>query len=215
MTIDPPKSQRFEPTTMHYTTIDPRKSKIRTHDHALHHHWPSKMSNIRTHDHALHNNWSQKTKNSNPTPCTTPPLMTPEKIKIQTHDMWLHHHWLSKIQAHNHALHHHWPPKMSLKIRTHDHALHHHWPPKSQRFKPTTIDPNIKDSNPWPCTTPPLMSQKRPRTMHYTTIDNLHWHLTAFMVIDDVTAHINPKHLVHVVYDETIVPFSQDRHENA
>jgi hypothetical protein len=53
-TIDQ-KSERFEPTTMHYTTIDiqkvkdsnprpcttptltPKKTKIRTHDHALHH----------------------------------------------------------------------------------------------------------------------------------------------------------------------------------
>jgi hypothetical protein len=35
-----PKCQRLEPTTMHYTTIDPgQKSKIRAHDHALHHHW--------------------------------------------------------------------------------------------------------------------------------------------------------------------------------
>jgi hypothetical protein len=33
------------------------------------------------------------------------------------------------------------------------------------------------------------------------------------MVIDDVTAHVNPKHLV---YDETMcLPFSQDRRENA
>jgi hypothetical protein len=37
-TIDP-QNQRFEPTTMHYyTTIGQKKSKIRTHDHALHHH---------------------------------------------------------------------------------------------------------------------------------------------------------------------------------
>jgi hypothetical protein len=35
-----PKNQRFELTTMHYTTFDPQKSKIRTHGHALHHHWP-------------------------------------------------------------------------------------------------------------------------------------------------------------------------------
>jgi hypothetical protein len=31
-TMDPPKCQIFEPTTMHYTTIDLQKSKIRTHD---------------------------------------------------------------------------------------------------------------------------------------------------------------------------------------
>jgi hypothetical protein len=29
---------KIEPMTMHCTTIDPKKSKIRTHDHALHHH---------------------------------------------------------------------------------------------------------------------------------------------------------------------------------
>jgi hypothetical protein len=35
ITIDPTKS-KFEPTTMHYTTIDePEKTKIRTQDHAL------------------------------------------------------------------------------------------------------------------------------------------------------------------------------------
>jgi hypothetical protein len=39
LTTFDPQNQRFEPTTMHYyTTIDPKKSKIRTHDHALHHH---------------------------------------------------------------------------------------------------------------------------------------------------------------------------------
>jgi hypothetical protein len=71
---------------MHYTTIDPKRSKIRTHDHALHHRWPPKMSNIRTHDHALHNHWSQ---NSNPRPCTMHHhlSMTSEKTKIRTHDM--------------------------------------------------------------------------------------------------------------------------------
>jgi hypothetical protein len=73
----PKKSHRFEPTTLHYPTIDPQKSKIRTRDHALHHHWPPKVkgfepttmhyatidpkkSNIRTHDHALHHHWPPK-----------------------------------------------------------------------------------------------------------------------------------------------------------
>jgi hypothetical protein len=51
----PPKSQRFETKTMHYTTID--TPKFRTHDHSLHHHWP------------------QKYKDSNQRPCTTPPLI--------------------------------------------------------------------------------------------------------------------------------------------
>jgi hypothetical protein len=64
-----------------------------------------------------------------------------------------------------------------------------HWP-KRQRFDPTTMHyttidpPNIKDSNPRPCTIPPLtpkgalhhhwppQSQRfEPTTMHYTTID--------------------------------------------
>jgi hypothetical protein len=54
-TIDS-QNQRFEPTTMHYyTTIDQKKWNIRTHDHALHHHWPQN-SKIRTHNHALHHN---------------------------------------------------------------------------------------------------------------------------------------------------------------
>jgi hypothetical protein len=34
-TIDPQKD-RFKHTTMHYT-IDPKKAKIQTHDHALYH----------------------------------------------------------------------------------------------------------------------------------------------------------------------------------
>jgi hypothetical protein len=78
----------------------------------------------------------------------------------------------AKIRTQDHALHHHWPPKRQRKIRTHDHALHH-WPPKRQKFEPKTIDlhhidliftidhilphwPPSKDSNPRPCTTPPL-----------------------------------------------------------
>jgi hypothetical protein len=30
-----PQKDRFEPKTMHYTTIDPQKDQIRTQDHAL------------------------------------------------------------------------------------------------------------------------------------------------------------------------------------
>jgi hypothetical protein len=57
----PPQSQRFEPTTMHYTTIDqPEKTKIRTQDHALHHH-----------------QWARKDKDSNPRPCTIHHLWQP------------------------------------------------------------------------------------------------------------------------------------------
>jgi hypothetical protein len=36
-TIDP-KRQRFEPMTMHDTTNDPQKSKIRTHKPTMHYH---------------------------------------------------------------------------------------------------------------------------------------------------------------------------------
>jgi hypothetical protein len=61
-TSDP---QRFQPTTNHYTTIDLKKTKIRTQDHALHHHW----------------HWPAKV--SNPRPCTTPPLL-PTKTNIRT-----------------------------------------------------------------------------------------------------------------------------------
>jgi hypothetical protein len=43
------------------TPLTPKKAKIRTHDHALHHHWPPKVKDsnpikktkIRTQDHAL------------------------------------------------------------------------------------------------------------------------------------------------------------------
>jgi hypothetical protein len=35
--------RRFEHATMHYTTIDQKKSEIRPQDHALHHHWPPKI----------------------------------------------------------------------------------------------------------------------------------------------------------------------------
>jgi hypothetical protein len=45
-TIIDPKCKRFEPKTMHYATIDPQKSNIRTHDHALHHHWPPKRQRL-------------------------------------------------------------------------------------------------------------------------------------------------------------------------
>jgi hypothetical protein len=74
---------------MHYTTIDPKKSKIGTHDYALHHHW------------------SPKDKNLNPRPCATPPFMTPEKTKIQTHDMHYTTIDSQKVKDSNprHALH--------------------------------------------------------------------------------------------------------------
>jgi hypothetical protein len=92
----PPKRERFEHTTMHYT-IDPIKAKIRTLDHALRHQWPPKVrdSNLQTHNHALHHHWPPKSlrfepktmdlchhcrqwppkvKDWNTSPCTTPPL---------------------------------------------------------------------------------------------------------------------------------------------
>jgi hypothetical protein len=49
-----PTSKRFEPKTMHYTTID--HPKFRTHVHALHHHWPQKDKDSNP-DHALHHHW--------------------------------------------------------------------------------------------------------------------------------------------------------------
>jgi hypothetical protein len=201
-TIDPLKCQIFEPTTMHYTTID-----------------------------------SPKDKNSNLRPCTTQPLMTPEKTNIRHACITIDSPKvkdsnqrpcatpaltpkMSNIQTHDHALHHHWPKKN--QIRTLDHALHHHWHPKSQRFEHTTIDPNVKEPNPWTCTTPPLTPNVKIRThdIHCTTIDphnvkspkrqrfeskTMHYTpllttstdtstASIHMVIDDVAAH-NPNHL--------------------
>jgi hypothetical protein len=84
-----PKNERFKHTTMHYT-IEPKKAKIRTHDHALHHQWPTNVRDL------------------NP-------------------------------QTHDHALHHYWPPK-SLSF---DHALHHHWPSKRQDSNPRPCTPSM------------------------------------------------------------------------
>jgi hypothetical protein len=127
-------------------------------------------------------------------------------LEIRTLHHALHHHWppnvkdsnprpltqTSKIRTHDHALRHHWPTK--VKDSNPRHALHHHWPPK------------VNDSNPRRCTTPPLMSTKRqrfePKTMHYAPLLTTSTGTsTAFIVIDDVTAHVNPKHLV---YDEAM-----------
>jgi hypothetical protein len=91
-TIDP-QNIHFEPTTMHYTTITPKNprpltqtSKIRAHDHALHHH-----------------SLTPKGEWFEPTTCTTSPL-TPTKSKIRTHD---------------HALiHHYWQPPLTLQWRS-------------------------------------------------------------------------------------------------
>jgi hypothetical protein len=65
------------PRKYYYLPLTPKKSKIRTQDHALHYHWPQK---IPTHDHALHHHWPQKDKDSNPTSCTTPPLALTPKV---------------------------------------------------------------------------------------------------------------------------------------
>jgi hypothetical protein len=93
--LTPKKSQRFEQKTMHYTTIDPKKPKIRTEDHALHHHWP------------------QEAKDSNRRPCTTPPL-TPKSQRFEQKTM--HYTTIdpkkSKIRTEDHALHNHWPRKV-------------------------------------------------------------------------------------------------------
>jgi hypothetical protein len=93
----PPKSQRFETTAMHYTTIDPKKvresttrpcttppltpqnTKIRTHDHALHH-WPPKRQRFEptTMHYTTNDPKSKRFEPTNPRPCTTPPF-TPQK----------------------------------------------------------------------------------------------------------------------------------------
>jgi hypothetical protein len=83
--------------TIHYTTIDIQKSKIRTHDHALHHQW-LQNSKIKTHDHALHYHWPPKSLDSNPRPSIYTTITT---IDLQK----------SKIRAQDHALRHHWPSK--------------------------------------------------------------------------------------------------------
>jgi hypothetical protein len=125
---------------------------------------------IRTHDHALHHNWPSKRQDSNPRPCTTPPL-TPKRQRFEHTTM---HYTIdpkkAKVRTHDHALHHQWPPKVKDSNPQTHHALHH-WPPKSLRFEPKTIDlqwpPKVKD--PRPCTTPPLTLKKtrfEPKTMH-------------------------------------------------
>jgi hypothetical protein len=91
-------SQKVKDSNPRPCTTPPLTPKIRTHDHALHHHWP------------------QKDKDLNPRPCTTPPL-TP------------------KIRTHDHALHHTIDSKKT-KIRTQYHVLRHHWSPLRQRFEP-------------------------------------------------------------------------------
>jgi hypothetical protein len=158
------KSQRFEPTTMHYTTIDPQKTKIRTQDHALHHHWWSQKRQ-RFEPKTMHYTTiddPRKDKDSNPRPCTTPPLMIPEKTKIRTHDMHYSTIDSPKVKDSNQR-----PCATPLltpkrKIQTHDHALHHHWHPKSQRFEPTTMYYTTIDPQRWTI---------RTHDMHFTTID--------------------------------------------
>jgi hypothetical protein len=78
--------------------------------------------------------------------CTTPPLMTPEKTKIRTHDM---HD--TNIDSH--------------KVKDSK---------PGPCITPPLIPQKVKDSNPWSCTTPPLTPKSQrfePTTMHYTTID--------------------------------------------
>jgi hypothetical protein len=50
-----PKNQRFEPTTMHYCTIDPKIQRFKPtmHYHALHRDRLAPQKSVRTHDHAL------------------------------------------------------------------------------------------------------------------------------------------------------------------
>jgi hypothetical protein len=50
---------------------------------------------IRTHDHALHHHWTQKVKDWNPRPHYT--TIDPKKSKDGIHDHALHHHWPQKV----------------------------------------------------------------------------------------------------------------------
>jgi hypothetical protein len=61
------------------------KSNIRTHDHALHHHWLPRVkdSNPR---HALHHHWPPQRQRFEPTTMHYTTIDDPEKTKIQTHD---------------------------------------------------------------------------------------------------------------------------------
>jgi hypothetical protein len=52
-------------TPLHYTTIDPKKAKIRTQDHNAT--IDPQKSTIRTHDHALHHHWPPKRQRFEPT----------------------------------------------------------------------------------------------------------------------------------------------------
>jgi hypothetical protein len=107
--------EKTDSNPRHWTTptLTRTKSKIRTHDHALHPPLTPKCKIFEPTTMHYTTIDPQNDKNSNPRPCTTPPLMTPEKTRIRTHD---------------HALHHHWPPK--CQIRTHPTTMHY-----------TTIDP--------------------------------------------------------------------------
>jgi hypothetical protein len=51
-----------------------------------------------------------------------------------------------------------------LKIGTHDRALHHHWPKK------------VKDWNPRPCNTPPLMTPEKTKIRTHDHALHHHWH---------------------------------------
>jgi hypothetical protein len=177
---------------MHYTTIDPKKSKIGTHDHALHHHWwPPKRQRFEpmTCTHYTKHWLPQNAKYSNPRPCTTQPLI-PKRQKFEPKT--IHYTTIDD-------------PRKD-KDSNPRHALHHHWLPKSQRFEPTTMHYTTNDE-------PEKTKIRTQDHALHNTIDNLHWHFNGVhMVIDDVpahnpkhlcndvTAHVNPKHL----YDETM-----------
>jgi hypothetical protein len=191
-----PKSKRFEPTTMHYATMNPKKVKDSKPRPCT---TPTLTPKCQIFEPTNMHYATIAPKRQRFEPTTMHyTTIDPQKSKIRTHDHALHHHWSQNVKYSNPRPCTTPPltPKKS-KIRTHDHALHHYWPPKSQRFEPqtmhyttspppshwfepttmhyTTIDPQKDEvSNPRPCTTPPLTPKSRrfePKTMHYTTID--------------------------------------------
>jgi hypothetical protein len=158
----PISSLRFEPSTMHspppsLTTSDPQNQKIRTHDHAL-----------------LHHHWHKKVKDSNPRPCTTPPL-TPKFKDSNPRSTGPPN---VNSNPYGNAPHHHWPPKS----QRFDYKTMHYITtnPKKLRFEPTTMHyitidiQKVKDSNPRPCTTPPLTTKKTKIRTHDHALHH-HW----------------------------------------
>jgi hypothetical protein len=142
----------------------------------------------------------QKVIDSNPRSCTTPQLLTPKSQRFEPTIM----HCTTYID-----------PK---KSKTH-YTIFNWCPLERQRFEPTAMHYTTID---------PRKVKFEPTNMHYTTIgpqktkirtqDHALHHYwqpplfngTAFMVIDDVTANINQKHLYYR-NDATIGPFTRHK----